>query len=52
MTKLHLNPRGLILRVVAESMLQIIMDADVEGLIGAGRHERSSDRTPGWALST
>lgn len=33
------------LRVVAESVLQIIMEADVEGLIGAGRHERSGDRT-------
>ena len=25
-------------------MLQILMEADVEGLIGAGRHERSADR--------
>ena len=33
------------LRVVAESVLQIIMEADVEGLIGAGWHERSGDRT-------
>ena len=33
------------LRAVAESVLQIIMEADVEGLIGAGRHERSGDRT-------
>src|SRR5438094_6469094 len=33
------------LRVVAESVLQIIMEADVEGLIGAGRHERTGDRT-------
>jgi len=33
------------LRVVAESVLQIIMEADVDGLIGAGRHERSGDRT-------
>ena len=33
------------LRAVAESVLQIIMEADVEGVIGAGRHERSSDRT-------
>src|ERR1700746_2844626 len=32
------------LRAVAEAVLQILMEADVEGLIGAGRHERSSDR--------
>src|SRR6476646_8545886 len=29
------------LRAVAEGVLQILMEADVEGLIGAGRHERS-----------
>ena len=33
------------LRSVAEAVLQIIMEADVEGLVGAGRHERSGDRT-------
>ena len=33
------------LRSVAEAVLQILMEADVEGVIGAGRHERSSDRT-------
>src|SRR5579863_6444723 len=33
------------LRSIAESVLQIIMEADVEGVIGAGRHERSGDRT-------
>lgn len=32
------------LRCVAESVLQILMEADVEGVIGAGRHERSADR--------
>lgn len=32
------------LRSVAESVLQIIMEADVEGLVGAGRFERSADR--------
>src|SRR5690349_9252031 len=32
------------LRSVAEAVLQILMEADVEGLIGAGRHERSADR--------
>ena len=30
---------------VAKSVLQIIMEADIDGLIGAGRHERSSDRS-------
>jgi transposase-like protein len=33
------------LRVVAESVLQLIMEADVEGVIGAGRWERSCERT-------
>ena len=32
------------LRTVAESVLQLIMEADVEGLIGAGRFERSAER--------
>jgi len=35
---------GDFLRSVAESVLQILMEADVEGLIGAGRHERTGDR--------
>ena len=35
---------GDFLRSVAEAVLQILMEADVEGLIGAGRHERSGDR--------
>jgi transposase-like protein len=29
---------------VAEAVLQILMEADVEGLIGAGRHERTGER--------
>ena len=29
---------------MAEAVLQILMEADVEGLIGAGRHERSAER--------
>ena len=33
-------PRG-----VAEAVLQLLMEADVDGLIGAGRHERSGERT-------
>src|SRR3712207_4930996 len=32
------------LRGVAEAVLQMLMEADVEGLIGAGRHERSGER--------
>jgi putative transposase len=32
------------LRSVAESVLQIIMEADVDGVIGAGRFERSAER--------
>jgi putative transposase len=35
---------GDFLRSVAEAVLQILMEADVEGLIGAGRQERSADR--------
>src|SRR5271156_4757493 len=37
---------GDFLRAVAESVLQLLMEADVEGLIGAGRHERAADRPP------
>ena len=32
------------LRTIAENVLQLIMEADVDGLIGAGRHERSGER--------
>src|SRR5512144_1593334 len=32
------------LRAVADIVLQLLMEADVEGLIGAGRHERSPER--------
>jgi putative transposase len=35
---------GDFLRAVAEAVLQILMEADVEGLIGAGRHARTGDR--------
>ncbi len=35
---------GDFLRVVAEAVLQLLMEADVEGLIGAARHERSPER--------
>ena len=36
---------GDFLRSVAEAVLQLLMETDVDGLIGAGRHERSGDRT-------
>jgi putative transposase len=32
------------LRAVAEAVLQLLMETDVEGLIGAGRHERTVER--------
>jgi putative transposase len=32
------------LRGVAEAVLQLLMESDVEGLIGAGRHERTAER--------
>jgi putative transposase len=35
---------GDFLRGVAEAVLQMLMEADVEGLIGAGRHERTGER--------
>ena len=37
--------QGDFLRSIAEAVLQLIMEADVEGLIGAGRHEHSGDRS-------
>jgi transposase-like protein len=36
---------GDFLRAVAEAVLQLIMEADVEGLIGASKHERADHRT-------
>src|SRR5215213_11743945 len=35
---------GGFLRSVAEAVLQLLMEADVEGLIGAARHERTAER--------
>jgi len=32
-------------RAVAEAVLQLLMEADAEGLIGASRYERSGERT-------
>lgn len=39
------HDQGDFLRAVAEAVLQLLMEADVEGLIGAGRHERADNRT-------
>jgi hypothetical protein len=36
---------GDFLRAVAEAVRQLLMESDVEGLIGAGRYERSGERT-------
>jgi putative transposase len=33
------------LRNVAEAVVQLLMETDVDGLIGAGRHEQSVERT-------
>ena len=35
---------GDFLRNVAEAVVQLLMETDVEGTIGAGRHERTVDR--------
>ena len=32
------------LRSVAEAVVQLLMETDVEGVIGAGRHERTAER--------
>jgi putative transposase len=32
------------LRNIAEAVLQVMMEADVDGVVGAGRHERASER--------
>ena len=36
---------GDFLRGVAEAVVQLLMETDVDGLIGAGRHERTGERT-------
>ena len=36
---------GDFLRAVAEAVLQLLMESDVEGMIGAGRYERNGERT-------
>ena len=35
---------GDFLRSLAEAVLQLLMEADVDGVIGAGRHERNDER--------
>ena len=35
---------GDFLRTIAESVMQLLMEVDVEGMIGAGRHERTLER--------
>ncbi|SNS30512.1 IS256 family transposase [Antarctobacter heliothermus] len=39
------HDQGDLLRSIAEAVLQLMMEADVDGLIGAGRHERAEQRT-------
>jgi len=36
---------GDFLRAVPEAVLQLLMETDVEGVIGAGRYERSGERS-------
>ena len=43
---------GDFLRSVAEAVVQLLMETDVDGLIGAGRHERTGDRTVSTAMDT
>jgi putative transposase len=38
------HDQGDFLRGIAKAVLQLIMETDVEGIMGAGRHERSGDR--------
>ncbi len=42
---LQKQDQGDFLRSVAEAVLQMIMEAGVDGVIGAGRHERAENRT-------
>jgi putative transposase len=38
---------GDFLRTVADAVLQMLMESDVEGPIGAGRYRRNGERRPG-----
>ena len=42
---LQQHEKGDLLRSIAEAVLQLLMESDVDGLIGAGRHERAEQRT-------
>ena len=39
------HDQGDLLRSIAEAVLQLMMESDVDGLIGVGRHERAEQRT-------
>ena len=39
------HDQGDFLRSIAEAVMQLMMEADVDGLVGAVRHERSGERT-------
>ncbi len=41
---LRKHDQGDLPRGIAEAVLQLILEADVDGLIGAGRHERNGHR--------
>lgn len=53
MTKTHMglpelparHDQGNVLRSIAEAVLQLIIEADVDGLIGSGRHECRGEHT-------
>src|SRR6187200_394828 len=45
MEALQKGDDGNFLRSLAETVLQLLMESDVEGMIGAGRYERSGERT-------
>lgn len=42
---LHKHDQGDLLRSIAEAVLQLMMESDGDGLIGAGRHEKAEQRT-------
>ena len=42
---LQKHDQGDLLRSIAEAVLQLMMESDVDGLIGAGRHVRAEQRT-------
>ena len=39
------HDQGDLLHSIAEAVFQLMMETDVEGAIGAGRHERAEQRT-------